>query len=86
MITPIPLRGAGLSDEVLDAQSAKSKVARLLDGSHRQRPTLASALMSGMTPANAQWLNSTANRCRMTPPRGCPPAQRWYGENIHAAN
>ncbi len=53
-----PLRGAGFSDEVLDAQSAKHKVAKLLDGTATDSARmLASALMSGMTPANAQWLN-----------------------------
>ncbi|CAI1919375.1 Bacteriophage head to tail connecting protein [Serratia plymuthica] len=53
-----PLRGAGFSSEVLDAQSAKSKVAKLLDGTATDSARmLASALMSGMTPANAQWLN-----------------------------
>lgn len=45
-----PLRGAGFSDEVLDAQSAKHKVAKLLDGTATDSARmLASALMSGMT-------------------------------------
>ena len=56
--TTYPLRGAGFSSEVLDAQSAKHKVAKLLDGTATDSSRmLASALMSGMTPANAQWLN-----------------------------
>ncbi|MEG8916441.1 portal protein [Klebsiella pneumoniae] len=82
-----PLRGAGLSDEVLDAQSAKSKVARLLDGTATDSARmLASALMSGMTPANAQWLNLDSESLPDDAAAWLSTCATLVWENIHAAN
>lgn len=82
-----PLRGAGLSDEVLDAQSAKSKVARLLDGTATDSARmLASALMSGMTPANAQWLNLDSESLPDGAAAWLSTCATLVWENIHAAN
>lgn len=82
-----PLRGSGFSAEVWDAQSAKHKVAKLLDGTATDSARLlASALMSGMTPANAQWLSLDSESLDDEAKAwlsGCA-TQIW--ENIHAAN
>ncbi|EOD9046690.1 portal protein [Klebsiella quasipneumoniae] len=82
-----PLRGAGLSETVLDAQSAKSKVAKLLDGTATDSARmLASALMSGMTPANAQWLNLDSELLPDDAAAWLSTCATLVWENIHAAN
>ncbi|EPK5524059.1 TPA: portal protein [Klebsiella pneumoniae] len=82
-----PLRGAGFSSEVLDAQSAKSKVAKLLDGTATDSARmLASALMSGMTPANAQWLNLDSELLPDDAAAWLSTCATLVWENIHAAN
>lgn len=82
-----PLRGAGLSETVLDAQSAKSKVAKLLDGTATDSARmLASALMSGMTPANAQWLNLDSEPLPDDAAAWLSTCATLVWENIHAAN
>ncbi|TYL43917.1 portal protein [Dickeya sp. ws52] len=82
-----PLRGAGLSSEVLDAQSAKSRVARLLDGTATDSARiLASALMSGMTPANAQWMDLNSESLTDDQKAWLSVCATLVWENIHAAN
>lgn len=82
-----PLRGAGFSEEVLDAQSAKHKVAKLLDGTATDSARmLASALMSGMTPANAQWLNLDSESLPDDAKAWLSTCATLVWENIHAAN
>ncbi|MDA5547383.1 portal protein [Yersinia massiliensis] len=82
-----PLRGSGFSTEVLDAQSAKSKVARLLDGTATDSARiLASALMSGMTPANAQWLDLGSENLSDDERSWLSDCAALTWENIHAAN
>ena len=82
-----PLRGAGFSEEVLDAQSAKHKVAKLLDGTATDSARmLASALMSGMTPANAQWLNLDSESLPDDAKAWLSECATLVWENIHAAN
>ncbi|MBT0726809.1 phage tail protein [Rosenbergiella australiborealis] len=82
-----PLRGAGLSGEVLNAQSAKHKVAKLLDGTATDSARmLASALMSGMTPANAQWLNLSSESLPDDAKAWLSDCATLVWENIHAAN
>ncbi|BAE74964.1 hypothetical phage protein [Sodalis glossinidius str. 'morsitans'] len=82
-----PLRGAGFSADVLDAQSAKSKVAKLLDGTATDSARmLASALMSGMTPANAQWLNLDCESLADEDKAWLSTCATLVWENIHAAN
>ncbi|BAE74461.1 Bacteriophage head to tail connecting protein [Sodalis glossinidius str. 'morsitans'] len=82
-----PLRGAGFSADVLDAQSAKSKVAKLLDGTATDSARmLASALMSGMTPANAQWLNLDSESLPDDAKAWLSGCATLVWENIHAAN
>lgn len=81
------LRGSGFSTEVLDAQSAKSKVARLLDGTATDSARiLASALMSGMTPANAQWLDLGSENLSDDERAWLSTCATLTWENIHAAN
>ncbi|MDR4742718.1 portal protein [Klebsiella pneumoniae] len=82
-----PLRGAGLSETVLDAQSAKYKVAKLLDGTATDSARmLASALMSGMTPANAQWLNLDSELLPDDAAAWLSTCATLVWENIHSAN
>lgn len=82
-----PLRGAGFSEEVLNAQSAKNKVAKLLDGTATDSARmLASALMSGMTPANAQWLNLDSESLPDDAKAWLSTCATLVWENIHAAN
>ncbi|MHA7847253.1 portal protein [Serratia sp. D1N4] len=82
-----PLRGSGFSTQVLDAQSAKSKVAMLLDGTATDSARmLASALMSGMTPANAQWLSFDSESLPDDAKAWLSTCASLVWENIHASN
>lgn len=82
-----PLRGVGFSSPTLDAQSAKHKVAKLLDGTATDSARmLASALMSGMTPANAQWLNLDSEALPDDAKAWLSTCATLVWENIHAAN
>ena len=55
-----PERGSGLQSDVIDSTQARSKTAARMDstGTDASR-ILASALMSGMTPANSRWFALT---------------------------
>lgn len=82
-----PLRGAGLTSDYMDAQSAKSRVARLLTSTATDSArTLASALMSGMTPPQAQWLDLGEEGMSDEERRWFSIAATVIWENIHAAN
>lgn len=82
-----PLRGSGFSTQVLDAQSAKSKVAKLLDGTATDSARmLASALMSGMTPANAQWLSLDSESLPDDAKSWLSTCASLIWENIHSSN
>ncbi|MGG2141713.1 portal protein [Symbiopectobacterium sp. RP] len=82
-----PLRGAGFSSDVLDASSAKSRVAQLLDGTATDSTRiLASALMSGMTPANAQWMDLNSESLTDEQKTWLSTCATLVWENIHAAN
>ncbi|UAN53462.1 head-tail connector protein [Serratia sp. JSRIV002] len=82
-----PLRGSGFSTQVLDAQSAKSKVAKLLDGTATDSARmLASALMSGMTPANAQWLSLDSESLPDDAKAWLSTCASLIWENIHSSN
>lgn len=83
-----PLRGSGLQQSVLDAQSAAERKARLLTavGTECAR-TLAAALMSGGTPANSRWVAFEV------PDASDGASRQWLDEaagllwqNIHASN
>lgn len=82
-----PMRSSGFDGEVIDAASGQTKQADLLDSTGTESATvLASALMSGLTPANARWF--------MLDVTGADDAgKRWLDEsadviwrNIHASN
>ncbi|WP_158785139.1 portal protein [Pantoea sp. BAV 3049] len=82
-----PLRGAGLSASVTDAQSAKSRVARLLTSTATDSARiLASALMSGMTPPQAQWMDLGEEGMSDDERAWFSTAATIIWENIHAAN
>lgn len=82
-----PLRGSGFQSTELDAQSGQSKRAELLDGTGTDSGRiLASAIMSGATPANSLWMQIVVDQ--QTDEEG-----RWFDENtptlhrlIHSSN
>ncbi len=82
-----PERGSGLAGDVVDAQSAASKIAARLDstGTDSAR-TLASALMSGMTPANSRWFALDVGDESDDERRWLDQAADIVWQNIHAAN
>lgn len=82
-----PLRGSGLNQQVLDAQSAASKKARLLDGTGTDSARiLASALMSGLTPANSRWFSLQVDQADDAGERWLDASADTLWRNIHNAN
>lgn len=82
-----PERGNGLAGEVVDSTSARSRNAARLDstGTDASR-ILASALMSGMTPANSRWFALDVGNETDEERRWLDEAADTIWENIHAAN
>jgi hypothetical protein len=82
-----PERGSGLSGEVIDSTQARSKTAARLDstGTDASR-ILASALMSGMTPANSRWFALDVGNESDEERKWLDDASDTIWKNIHAAN
>lgn len=82
-----PERMHGLSGEVTDSTSTRGKVAARLDstGTDSSR-ILASALMSGMTPANSRWFAMDVGKETDEERRWLDQSADTIWENIHAAN
>lgn len=80
-----PERGTGLSGEVAD--STRAKIASRLDstGTDASR-ILASALMSGMTPANSRWFALDVGEETDDERRWLDESADVIWQNIHAAN
>ncbi|EBM5748388.1 phage tail protein [Salmonella enterica] len=82
-----PMRGAGLEGTAMSLSDAGSKTAKIYDSTATDSTRLlASAMMAGMTPANAQWLDLDADNLS-------DEEKDWFSEsatiiwtNIHAAN
>jgi len=82
-----PERGSGFSGDVIDSTQARSKVAARLDstGTDASR-ILASALMSGMTPANSRWFALDVGEESDEERKWLDKSADTIWENIHAAN
>lgn len=82
-----PLRGDGFQGTQLDAQQAQSKKAQLLDGTSTDASrTLASAIMSGLTPANALWFELDAGEETQEERVWLDNSAETVWLNIHQAN
>jgi hypothetical protein len=82
-----PVRGNGFSGQVMDPTAARAKNAARLDstGTDSAR-TLASAIMSGVTPANSQWFALDVGEETEEERTWLDEAARIIWENIHGAN
>jgi hypothetical protein len=82
-----PVRAHGFQGQVVDSVNARSKNAARLDstGTDSAR-TLASAIMSGVTPANSQWFALDVGDETEEERRWLDEAARVIWENIHGAN
>lgn len=83
-----PLRGVGLNQTtVSDAVQAQVKKAQLLDGIGTDSARiLASALMSGLTPANSRWFSLHVEQAGDEGDRWLDSAADTLWRNIHNAN
>lgn len=82
-----PLRGSGIDGDKLDAQSGQTKKAALLDATATDSSRiLASAIMSGLTPANSRWFQLDVGVESDAERRWLDEAAQLLWENIHAAN
>jgi hypothetical protein len=82
-----PLRGSGLSGDVLDAQQGQTKRANLVDSTATDSVRiLASAIMSGLTPANSRWFQLDAGQESEDERRWLDDSAQVLWENIHMAN
>lgn len=82
-----PLRGSGIDGDKLDAQSGQTKKADLLDATATDSARiLASAIMSGLTPANSRWFQLDVGIESDAERRWLDDAAQTLWENIHAAN
>jgi hypothetical protein len=83
----VPVRGHGFQGATIDSTSARAKNAARLDstGTDSAR-TLASAIMSGVTPANSQWFALDVGDETEEERTWLDEAARVIWENIHGAN
>lgn len=82
-----PLRGSGIDGDKLDAQSGQTRKANLLDATATDSSRiLASAIMSGLTPANSRWFQLDVGTESDDERRWLDDSAQALWENIHAAN
>lgn len=82
-----PLRGSGLTSDVIDAQQGQTKRANLLDATATDAVRiLASAIMSGLTPANSRWFGLDVGQESEDERRWLDDSAQVLWENIHMAN
>jgi len=82
-----PLRADGLNGQIIDAQVGQSKKAQLLDSTSTDScRTLASGLMSGLTPASARWVALDVQDEDDEGRRWLDEAADDMWKNIHAGN
>jgi hypothetical protein len=82
-----PIRGNGLNQQTLDAQQALDVKARLTDSTATDAGRiLASALQSGMTPANARWFELEVLGADDDSKRWLEAAAETLHQQIHNAN
>jgi len=82
-----PMRGQGFNGQVQDASNVRAKVAARLDstGTDSGR-TLASAIMSGVTPANSRWFAQEVDDASEEERQWLDDAADTIWQNIHGAN
>lgn len=82
-----PLRGSGFYGNEPTATSALSQIARLIDptGTDAAR-VLASGVMSGMTPSNAEWFEMEVDNQSDDEQKFLSEAARLLWKNIHSSN
>ncbi len=82
-----PVKASGFYGDDYDAREAQSKRAALVDStSTKSCRILASAIMSGMTPANALWFALDAGSEQDDERRWLDDAAKLLWENIHLSN
>lgn len=82
-----PLRGSGLNSDKIDAQEGQNRKARLVDSTATDSTrVLASAIMSGLTPANSRWFQLDVGQESDEERRWLDDSAQTLWENIHAAN
>lgn len=82
-----PLRGSGFNSNVLDAKQGQSKRADLTDSTATDSARiLASAIMSGLTPANSRWFQLDIGHESEEERRWLDDSAQALWENIHMAN
>lgn len=82
-----PIRGSGLRSDQLTAQQALDIKARIVDSTATDAGRiLASALQSGMTPANARWFELAVNGADDGAKRWLDGAAEQLHQEIHNAN
>ncbi len=82
-----PIRGAGLQGSVMSAQTALDVKARLVDSTATDGGRiLASALQSGMTPANARWFGLEVEGASDAAKLWLDEAAETLHQHIHNAN
>ena len=82
-----PIRGSGLQQSQYTAQQAQSKKAQILDSTGTDSARiLASAIMSGLTPANSRWFQLDVGQETEDERRWLDDAATVLWENIHSSN
>lgn len=83
----MPELGDGLGGTMLDASSIKARQANIFDSTAPDAAqTLASAIMSGLTPANARWFTLDAGKVNEEERQWLDGAADLLWENIHLSN
>lgn len=82
-----PIRGAGFNSDVMSADEALRRRARIIDSTLTDSSRiLASAIMGGMTPANSLWFGMDVGQESEEERRWLDQSAHFIWENIHASN
>lgn len=82
-----PIRGAGFNSDVISADEALRRRARIIDSTLTDSSRiLASAIMGGMTPANSLWFGMDVGQESEEERRWLDQSAHFIWENIHASN
>lgn len=82
-----PIRGAGFNEQTYDAKTIQSKKSRLFDSTLTDAArTQASAIISGLTPANSRWFGLDVDQASDDEKRWLDNAADTIWRNIHNSN
>lgn len=82
-----PIRGTGFNDEVISSSSIQRKKSQLLDSTLTDAArTQASAIISGLTPANARWFGLDVDHSTDEEKRWLDDSATVLWRNIHNSN